>query len=401
VRRTVFENEPFRASAEEEVHLRRILGKSLERDGRALRIVRVAGHLRMGDGRVLAIRSRKAGPASLLSWLAYGDPALAALRALGPLPDHSDEADFGSLVARVFCLETWRAVQSSGLLRAYHRQHVRSAVVRGRIDFARMARGGGDLSRTPCIVFSRLPLTPLNCLLSAAVGQIRRDPELRGAAGPTLAPLAALLAEVPPSVDRALLDDRRPLSRLEQPFSTSAALARLILRSAGLGAGHEHGSISFLIDLAGLFERTVARAFHDSHLASIVKRPVTIYRTSSQEVVLEHRVPMELDVFLPSVGGQPVVVDAKYKRSVSAANLQQMAAYCWLTGARRAVLVCPAGLLEDRRSYLLPAGQDPAATISVDVAELDLGNRTLAGWHEAARKLVATVETLTGADPGR
>lgn len=225
------------------------------------------------------------------------------------------------------------------------------------------------------------------------------DPELRGAAGPTLVPLAVLLGEVPPTVDRAILDDRRPLSRLEQPFAASAALARLVLRSAGLGAGLEHGSISFLIDLAGLFEKTVARAFHESHLPSVTKRPMKIFRFSSEEVVLEHRVPMELDVFLPSVAGEPVVIDAKYKRSISAANLQQMAAYCWLTGARRAVLVCPSGIVEDRRPYLLPAGRDPTATIRVDVAELELGNRTLAGWHEAARQLIEAIEALPVREP--
>lgn len=386
--RAVYENEPFPASAEEEERLRAALGGNVRREGRTLRIVRVAGQLRLSDGSTWVIRSHKADGASLLAWLAYADPTLDALAWLGMVPDLGDDMGFGNLVARVFCLETWRAVQTSGLLRAYHRQAVQSAVVRGRIDFARLSRGGGDLSRVPCVVFARLPQTPLNRLLAAAVQRVDRDPELRRAAGASLPQLAAHLAEVAPVVDASMVTGKTALSRLEQPFAASAALARVLLRHGGLGDGDGLRGPGFVVSLASLFERTVARAFADAGLRAVAKQPVRVARPGGSAWNGGDR-RMEIDVLLPDVRGEPVVVDAKYKTKLSSANLQQMVTYCWVTGARRAVLVVPAGVVADRRRFEIagPSGE----VIRIDVAELELGARTLGGWRQAAEAVVATV----------
>lgn len=389
--RIVYENEPFVVTPDERAALRRVLGASFRETPRDARIVGTCGQLRLSDGRCLVIRSRKAGDASLLAWLAYADPTLASLRCLGRLPDMADDAGFGRLVARVFCLETWRAIQTTGLLRAYHRQEVRSAVIRGRIDFSRVARTGGNLGRTPCVVFARLPHTPLNRLLAAAVEALRRDPELRAASGTLLAPLGALLAEVPPVVDATELSRPRSLSRLEQPFEAAAALARLIVRRGGLSSGDTVPSVGFLVNIAALFESAVARAFRDSALDVSVKHPVPVYRSGEGTEQADRRVPMEIDVLVRSPSGEPIVVDAKYKTDVSAGNVQQMAAYCWLTGARRAVLVFPAGMLGDRRSFVLPAA-DGRDAIRVDLCELELGGRGLSDWREAGRRLVNEAE---------
>jgi 5-methylcytosine-specific restriction endonuclease McrBC regulatory subunit McrC len=389
---TVYENEPFPVRRDQEKALQRVLAGRLKRVTRdKLRITGVAGHVRLSNGELWNIRSRKADAVCLLTWLAYADPVLDALRLLDSLPEQTQAGDLGPLVARAFCVATWRAIQTSGLLRAYHRQHIRSPVIRGRIDFARMAHTGGDLSRTPCIVFSRLPQTPLNRLLAATVERIRRDPVLRLAAGASLPPLAAALAEIPPIVDTALLSARIPLSRLEQPFESSYALACLIVRSTGMASGKELDGLSFLVDLANLFERAVARAFHDSPFETRSKHPIHLLR-ESPATRLTKAIPMQLDVYLPNVHGHRVVVDAKYKTRIATANLQQMITYCVATGAQHAVLVFPAGHLDDRRTYLLVPPHSDAAPLRIHIVEFDLTQTKLAGWHEAGRRVAAEVE---------
>ena len=394
----VYENKEFRARRDQAEALQRILGGRLKHVARnRLRITGVAGHVRLPNGELWTIRSPKAGAACLLSWLAYADPMLAGLRLLDPLPEHAQAGDLAPLVARVFCLETWRAIQTSGLLRSYHRQHIQSSVVRGRIDFSRVGRTGGDLSRTPCIVFARLPQTPLNRLLAAAVAQIRRDPVLRSAAGASLPPLVAAFAEVPPLVDQALLSARIPLGRLEQPFAASYALACLIVRSAGLATGTELGSFAFLVDLANLFERAVGRAFHDSAFRTVSKHPVRLLR-EPPTVGRTRAIPMELDVYLPDVHDHPVVVDAKYKTQVSSGNLQQMVTYCLGTGAQHAVLVFPAGYPTDQRSYVLVPPEPSSTALRIHLVELDIQQTKLSDWHAAARAMVAeVVQKVVGA----
>ncbi|ACY15387.1 5-methylcytosine restriction system component- like protein [Haliangium ochraceum] len=386
----VYENEAFTVTRKQEAALKRVLGGRLRQvDRRRARIWGVAGHVRLDNGEIWHVRSRKAGAACLLTWLAYADPGLAALRLLRPLPETTREGDLGPLVARVFCAATWHAIQTSGLLRAYHRQSVRSSMIRGRIDFPRLVHAGGDLSRTPCIVFSRLPQTPLNRLLAAAVAQIRRDPVLRASAGADLPPLATALADVSPHLDRALLSARIPLSRLEQPFAASHALACLILRSAGLASGSEHEGAGFLVDLANLFERAVARAFRDAPFAAEAKWRVQLLREAPSTPSTQGS-SMELDVFLPDVRGQRVVVDAKYKTRVTTGNLQQMITYCVASGTHQAVLVFPAGHLTDRRAHVLVPHRGPPA-YRIHLVEFELTQTDLAGWRDAGRRLADAV----------
>ena len=387
--RTVYENEPFEVSREEESCLRRILKENLEGDGGRVRVVRVAGHLRLPGGTTLVVRSRKAGSASLLSWIAHADPHLRRVTELGVVPELAGEAELGGFIARVFCRETWRAIQSSGLLKNYHREHIESAVIRGRIDFAQLGRSGGDLSRTPCVVFSRLPRTLLNRMLSAAVGYIRRDPVLRTAVGASLGPLAAIFAEVAPEVDKHLLEGKSELSRVEQPFEASLALARLILNGAGLGRGDEDPSPRFLVNLANLFEDTISQALCESYPSATSQYKVRVLRQAATGSP-SHSHYLYLDVFLPDYGGAKLIIDAKYKRKVSSSNLHQMVSYCWLTGARRAVLVCPSGQVPDRRTYVMEAGHE-APPIRIDVVEFDLGATSIAGWEEAAQRFRAAL----------
>lgn len=383
----VYENEPFDANSEDRTYLTQVLGSYLQWNGRTLRIVGVCGQLNLPEGRCLVIRSRKAVGASLLAWIAYGIPSLGGIRLLGRMPECAGDEGFGHLVARIFCQETWRAIQMTGLLRTYRREEIRSRVVRGRIDFTRLARMGGDFSRLPCVVFSRLPQTPLNRLLAAAVDVIQRDSELRAASSPVLPHLRTALADVTAPMDRRCLSGAMTLSRFERPFEAAAALARLIVSRGGLSDGEQLTSLGFLIDLSTLFENSVARAFRESCLDATAKQALRIPRIGDAQGPARRYMEMEVDVMVRDSSGPRIIVDAKYKSDVSAANVQQVATYCWLTGARRAALVFPSGVLPDRRAFELPAsgGND---SIRVDLLELDLNGTTLADWRNAGTRLV-------------
>ncbi len=92
---------------------------------------------------------------------------------------------------------------------------------------------------------------------------------------------------------------------------------------------------------------------------------------------------MELDAYCPTTLPGGVVVDAKYKDSISSANLQQMLAYCALTGASQAILAVPAGLLRDRRAFRFhPCGTPP---VNIHVVEFDVRGTTIANWRESAK----------------
>jgi 5-methylcytosine-specific restriction endonuclease McrBC regulatory subunit McrC len=394
VSRIVYENEPFDATPDERAALRRLLGSRLEVDGASVRIVKMAGHVVMPDKSVLQIRSRKATAASLLAWVAYADPAFRGVQVLGSIPKSADAGDLASTVSRAFCVATVRALEQSGLLRAYTRQQVRTATIRGRIDFARMAQTGGDLSRTPCTVFTRLPHTPLNRLLAAALELIRRDPVMREGAQSLLAPLTATFADVPPGLDRELLAGRRPLTRLEQPFGAAFALAKLIVRTLGLLGGQSVAGLSFLFDLATLFEQAVVRALSDAPCEVIAKHPVRHVRRDPTGFSIPSTA-MALDVFIPNLDGRSLVVDAKYKTKVASSNLQQMVAYCWLTGARTAALVFPSGQLTRLGSYTFPSTHPGDSPIEIHLVELELGAADLRGWERSGANLVRAIAGAT------
>jgi 5-methylcytosine-specific restriction endonuclease McrBC regulatory subunit McrC len=156
--------------------LRRRLEGLFERRQEGWAITLVVGHLQLPSGELLRIRSPKASAASVLAWPAYVDPTLGPLQELRALPASADEGDIGALLARLFVDELTRVAHGHGLTRRYQRQAVRSASIRGRIDFARLSHAGGDLSRTPCIAWERRQQTPLNQTLAAAVDRVPARP---------------------------------------------------------------------------------------------------------------------------------------------------------------------------------------------------------------------------------
>lgn len=376
--RVIEEGAPFEIAGEDRAHLARLLRGSLQWREDGVAVWGVVGHVRLPSGDTLAIRSKKAPAACLLSWASYVDPSLSDLKNVRQLDDVGDDGDVGEALAVLFVRELLAVAGAHGIRRRYRRVPTRSATIRGSIDFAALSRAGGDLSRTPCVVWERLPKTALNQLFAAALQLIRRDQLMRRAVGGVIGDLEAVFAEVPPAVDPDLLAGRRPLERDELPFGSACALARLILREAGVSTGEEERGLGFLVRLDSLFEKAVVKALRDAGLDAVPKVPVSYLRVGTDEAASTSG-QLILDCFLRRRGLEGIVIDAKYKSDVSPSNIDQMLTYCHLTGVSQAVLVFPAGQLRDRRTFELagPTGR----AVRVHLVEFETSGRSLTTWR--------------------
>lgn len=157
-----------------------------------------------------------------------------------------------------------------------------------------------------------------------------------------------------------------------------------------LREGSSVQGLAFLINLANLFERSVARALVDELPFAQPKAQLHYHRGAAGQT----RKPagsMEIDVLLPGLDhGRPVVVDAKYKTAPSSANLQQMVSYCWLTGARQAVLVFPGGALGDNRQPFRYRSAD-GSSVTVHLVEMETEGDTIEDWRAVGRQMVERV----------
>ena len=86
-----------------------------------------------------------------------------------------------------------------------------------------------------------------------------------------------------------------------------------------------------------------------------------------------------------------MVVDAKYKSALSSGNIQQVVAYCYLTGARRSVLVFPHGMVDTLGTSTLKPWNESAPAIRVGLAELRTDAKDVDGWRKNGRNLVSSV----------
>ena len=356
-----------------------------ERDGQSL-ISRVAGLIELNRTTQVRIRSGKASGASLLAWMAYIDPTLASIARLGLAPQAGGAGDLVEALAVTFCRLFLQTVGRCGVSRAYlQRQHVGAEVV-GRIDFARLARAGGNLAAVPCTVWRRLPDTPWNQLIAAALRKIRSHPSLRAACRTELPVCEGLLEGVNPHSVKlaspyARVRQAHPgaLPRTALPFAPVCALARILLGGGGIQTGKERDGLSFLINLEQLFEKTVVKAFGDANIPCLPKEPLAYKRDDRSGA-------FQMDLFCPDFYGNPLVVDAKFKRDVSPGNLQQMVTYCVMTGATRAVLVLPSTQPVEPASNSIPtAGGDP---IRIDIVKFQVANRTVGDWCQSAARFM-------------
>ena len=395
----VWEGETFGLEDPRDVGLlaRLLAGRFEQRPG-GWAITHRVGHVRLPSGEDLRIRSRKSPAAAVLAWIAYADPTLRSLGILKPPPDNAGDGDIGALVAALFAAETLQSITRHGLVRRYDRRQVVSSAVRGRIDFTRLAHQGGNLARLPCVAWERLPDTPLNRLLAAALGCIRRQPAMAYAARDALVPLLAAFDGVRPGVDQRLLAGSSPFPRNEQGFEPACALARLLLKMSRLGDGTTHAGAAFLVDIAALFEKTVVAGFREIGVHALAKEPVP-YDVIGPDGAVASRREMEMDVFLPGTPAGSIVIDAKYKVSVSSANLQQVVTYCVSKGARQAVLVLPGVDAGMRRSYRLRLASAPGTTgedrIRVEEVVLDTTATSVAAWRSAAVAMAIAAAGMT------
>ncbi|MCA9671803.1 MAG: hypothetical protein KC503_39660 [Myxococcales bacterium] len=385
----VFEGETLQLAGADVAYLQHVLGGRLRARPSGWAISRVVGHLAMPSGETLRVRSPKAPAAAVLAWIAYADPTFRSLQLVGEVDDGAAPDDLAALAARLFTRALLLAAARHGLTRRYLRQQVRSATVRGAIDFAALVRQGGDIALTPCIVWQRLPDTPLNRLLAAALARVQRDALMRAACRRDLAQASALLAGVRPAIDGALLSGKRQLGRTERPYAALLSLARLIVAHSGLGDGATSAGPAFIVDLEALFERTVVRGLREAGIRGRAKAPVLYLRLGDDGQPAASGA-MEMDFFAFDVGGEPLVVDAKYKRDVSSANLQQMVTYCFVSGARRAVLVLPAGHLADRRDYRFVAHAASDA-VQVHLVELATSATNSREWRDSSGSMASAV----------
>lgn len=388
----VYENSAFTIPAVDVEYLLRTVGGHLERRHNGWAVTRLVGHLALPSGEILRIRSNKATAASLLAWMAFVDPALAGLRWFQRVPNAATDGDVAALTARLFFTELFDATARHGLARRYRREPTLSPVVRGGIDFTALSRMGGNLSRLPCRVWERLPDTPLNRLVVAAVEVVGRDPVLRPSFQQDLGRARSAFAGIAPMVSPDALSGRVAPDRVESAFATAYALARIIVRGSHLGDGGALGAPGFLVNLEALFEKTVVRALASSGVATTAKARVPYWRVNEHGACAS--AAMEADVVMhdPALGN--VVIDAKYKASISSSNLQQIVAYCSLLQARVGVLVVPVGTVVDRRSYLFRPGE--LGALRIHVVELQTAARSGREWSGNAAAFAATLRERIG-----
>jgi McrBC 5-methylcytosine restriction system component len=388
----VFENASFTASPIDLEYLHRNVGGHLERRDTGWAVTRLVGHMALPSGTTLRIRSRKSTSASLLAWMAFVDPALAGLRWFQRVPNVAGDGDIAALTVRLFFTELFEVLARHGVARRYRREATLSPVVRGGIDFAALSRMGGNLSKLPCRVWERLPDTPLNRLVVAAVAIISRDPILRPIFQQDLGRARAAFAGIPPIASPEALSGRVAPDRVESAFSTAYALARIIVRGSLLGDGGTLGAPGFLINLETLFEKTVVRALGLAGLPTTPKASVPYWRVSERGT--ETPAGMEADVVLHDPVLGPVVIDAKYKSSISSGNLQQLIAYCSVLGARFGVLVVPEGNVVDRRAYHFRIAE--LGSFRIHVVQLRTAARSVDEWRTNAAGLVAELRARIG-----
>ena|GEM_PF-2794374 len=247
-----------------------------------------------------------------------------------------------------------------------------------------------NLAHVPCDVWERSQATTLNRFLAAALAACTRDVVLRNACEPTLSRMRARMSAVAPEVDPEWLAGKRTLDRAEQPFAPVAALARMLLRGVGLVEGSDRAGSGFLVNLESLFERAVVRALRESGLDVTPKSPLPYQR--SDGALNEPGSSFQIDALCRGLPGGDLVVDAKYKRDISSANLHQMIAYCALAGSHRAALILPAGVVPDTRTYVFDH-RLANAQIRVDIHELATDATDLAGWRRNTAALVAALQT--------
>lgn len=395
--RIVTEGEAFDVSEADHLFLSDLLGGFVEhrRDGQTT-IHRMVGQLRLPSGTAISIRSPKAPATSVLAWLAYVDASLAPLLLLDDVELAAFDGDVVVLSVLLLLTELRRALQRHGIPRAYAHAQTWSSAVRGRIEFERLLRRGGDLSRLPCAVWERTPCGPTVRTIAAALAMITADEALRRISPADLRACVSAFADVEPVADADLLSGKSGPARSELGFARALGFACLLLRSNWLASGSTARGPGYLVNLDALFESAVVRALGLVDRETRAKRPVAYERVGSAKTSMLQG--MEMDAHCPSLGARGIVVDAKFRRAVSSQSLQQVLTYCFVTGSEEAVLVFPRGFVTDKRPFVF---RSPFArrSIRVHIAELDTTGRSLAAWRAAGAEMAEAIRRTVQPSP--
>lgn len=200
--------------------------------------------------------------------------------------------------------------------------------------------------RAPIALGARLSDIKQNChaLFATVLRFIAEQEPLRAVGGHQLQFLLGLLGHIPATLAPEIVNLDRPLGRGETEYEPARRLAVLLLESFGLLLGGTHAGVSFQVDLARLFERSVECAVQSQRW---MKPPE-----------FQRRPPYEgdmggwsaIDALIHRDNG-PLVVDAKYSMSFSKDHLYQVLAYMKMMNAEHGALVYPTGADLPSRRY--------------------------------------------------
>lgn len=230
-----------------------------------------------------------------------------------------------------------------GYHRAYLDRHERLPYLRGRLDLA--GSFGSDQAATAvpnllCHYEEQTADIPDNQILAWTMRQIARSGLCSERSLPAIRRAYRTLPVTLRPFSAADCDGRR-YHRLNQDYAPLHALCRFFLEHTGPHhehSGAEHAMISFLIDMAHLYEQFVAE-WLQSHL------PTSWQLTIQEPVSLGagNALNYSIDLVLDNNDGRRLVLDTKYKTPARAANadVNQIIAYARLKRCREAILVYP------------------------------------------------------------
>lgn len=383
----VTEGQDFTLEAAVRQKLQSLLGGYYEERNSCSRISRLVGLIALDRKTELRISSPKAPTSSLLTWLIYANPSLTKVNFNSLLPRSSELGDPIAVLALVLCRLFLKTVAQHGLTRSYLPKEQNRAEIAGRIDFNKLASTGGLMTQVPCQVWSRLLDTPWNQLIALAIAKISRIPSLRHICAAELESCLTILKGV--SAPKDLSFDPNHLPRFALHYRPLCALAKILLDKAGLREGSAHSGLAFLIDLEQLFEQTVNRTFKDAGIYTQPKKNLPYLRD-------EANASFQMDLFCPDFGGEPLVVEAKYKGEVSASNLHQVITYCLMSRTRRAAFILPAFGTGESSKKAVQTYRIPTAygEIQIKALKLAVNNQSLEDWANSSKDLMTELATL-------
>ena len=340
----------------------------------------VVGHLPLQSGRALRI-APKVAIARLWAILegAYGFRGLTVFD--GQVTVDPVDALFTRVVGLLADGVLKRAQR--GLHQAYEPRSESTMSVRGSIDVAAMSRRPMTPSLT-CNFEEHTADVDDNRLLAWTLDRALRGPlhdeEVRRRARRARHTVAGVAAM---TMFRGLDCEGRRYTRLNEDYRPLHALCRFVLDAlAPSERSGDRRTVPFLIDMARLFERFVARWLRD-HL------PAPLILSAQHQVDLASGDGMAFLVDLcikdPRTGRVVAALDTKYKAAErpSEADVQQVVAYATALRCSDAFLVYPHGTMTPRT---LTAGAVRVHTACFDLSAADLDLAGAALWSRVAAK---------------